>query len=154
MITGSKLTDIWGRKRCFVAGIVLFGVGALLAALAPGIATLFVGFSLLQGIASALFIPPVYILLTVSYDDVKSRAKAFGVVSAMAGLGAAAGPLIGGTITTVLSWRASFAIEAVVVVLIWWLARSRIQERPRTASSVASMSSGRCSRVRGLPRSS
>ena len=132
MITGSKLTDIWGRKNCFVAGIWLFGIGAIVAALAPGIAVMFVGFSLLQGLASALFIPPVYILLTVAFDDMTSRAKAFAVVSAMAGLGAAAGPLIGGTITTTMSWRVSFALEALVVVLIWWAARRGIHERPLT----------------------
>ena len=132
MITGSKLTDIFGRKRCFVAGIWLFGIGALVAAIAPGIGVMFIGFSLLQGVASALFIPPVYILLTVAFDDVKSRAKAFAVVSAMAGLGAAAGPLIGGTITTTMSWRVSFALEALVVVFIWWTARRGIQEQPLT----------------------
>jgi MFS family permease len=68
-----------------------------------------IGFSLLEGIGSALMIPPIYILVTVSFDDLKSRAKAFGVISGMAGLGAAAGPLIGGTITTAITWRASFA---------------------------------------------
>lgn len=132
MITGSKLTDIWGRKNCFIAGIWLFGIGAIVAAVAPGIGVMFLGFSLLQGLASALFIPPVYILLTVAFDDVTSRAKAFAVVSAMAGLGAAAGPLIGGTITTTMSWRVSFGLEAVVVVLIWWAAQRGIHERPLT----------------------
>jgi MFS family permease len=90
------------------------------------------GFSLLEGIGSALMIPPIYILITVSFDDLKERARAFGIVSAMAGLGAAAGPLIGGTITTAATWRLSFALEVVVVVIIWLLARSRIQEPPRT----------------------
>ena len=132
MITGSKLTDIWGRKRCFVAGIWTYGLGAFTTALAPTIGVMIVGFSLLEGIGSALMIPPIYILITVSFDDLKSRAKAFGVISGMAGLGAAAGPLIGGTITSTITWRASFAAEVIVIIIIWLLARKRIQDPPRT----------------------
>jgi MFS family permease len=90
------------------------------------------GFSILEGVGSALMIPPIYILITVSFDDVKSRAKAFGVISGMAGLGAAAGPLIGGTITSTITWRASFAMEVVAIVIIWLLARQRIQDPPLT----------------------
>jgi len=130
MITGSKLSDIFGRKRCFIAGIWTYGVGASITALAPTIGVMALGFSILEGIGSALMIPPIYILVTVTFDDVKSRAKAFGIVSGMAGLGAAAGPLIGGTITTAITWRASFAAEVVVIFIIWLLARSRIQEAP------------------------
>ena len=77
---GSKLTDLWGRKKCLLLGLVVYGAGALLAAFAPGLPTLIVGYSLLEGIGSALMIPPIYILLTVIFGDVTSRAKAFGVV--------------------------------------------------------------------------
>ena len=80
MIPGSKLTDIWGRKFCFLLGLVVYGVGALLAALAPGIVVLTVGYSLFEGVGSALLIPPIYILITVVFDDLKTRAKWFGVV--------------------------------------------------------------------------
>ena len=95
MIPGSKLTDIWGRKRCFVLGLLIYGVGALLAAVAPGIGLMVFGYSLLEGIGSALMIPPIYILVTVAFPDVKSRARYFGVVSGAGGLGAAAGPSSG-----------------------------------------------------------
>ncbi|MGY1785135.1 MFS transporter [Geodermatophilus sp. SYSU D00698] len=132
MIPGSKLTDIWGRKRCFVLGLVVYGAGALLAALAPGLVVLTVGYSLLEGIGSALLIPPIYILVTVVFDDLKTRAKWFGVVSGAAGLGAAAGPLIGGLITSYVSWRASFVLQAVVVAVIVLLAR-RIDDPPLPA---------------------
>src|SRR5437764_4759386 len=115
MITGSKLTDIWGRKRCFVLGLLVYGVGAVLAALAPGIGLMVFGYSFLEGVGSALMIPPIYILVTVAFADVRSRAKYFGVVSGAGGLGAAAGPLIGGLVTTLLSWRASFLLQALVV---------------------------------------
>jgi MFS family permease len=132
MIPGSKLTDIWGRKYCFILGLAVYGVGALLAALAPGLVLLTVGYSLLEGIGSALLIPPIYILVTVLFDDLKTRAKWFGVISGAAGLGAAAGPLIGGLITSYISWRASFLLQVVVVALIALLAR-RIDDPPLPA---------------------
>jgi MFS family permease len=122
MIPGSKLTDIWGRKRCFLAGLIVYGVGGLIAALSVSLPMLIVGYSLLEGIGSALMIPPIYILITVAFPDVKSRAKYFGVVSGAAGLGAAAGPLIGGVVTSAISWRASFALQVLVVAAIIWLA--------------------------------
>ncbi len=94
MIPGSKLTDIWGRRRCFLLGLAVYGVGALIASVAQGLPPLILGYSLLQGVGSALMIPPIYILLTIAFADLESRAKAFGIVSAAARLGAAAGPLI------------------------------------------------------------
>src|SRR4029450_13218097 len=100
MIPGSKLTDIWGRKFCFRLGLMIYGVGALVAALSQGLPILMLGYSLGEGIGTALLIPPVYILATVFTTDVKARAKAFGAISAAAGVGSAAGPLIGGLITS------------------------------------------------------
>jgi MFS family permease len=118
MIPGSKLTEIWGRKRCFTIGMVVYGIGALLAALAQELGLMIFGYSLLEGIGSALMIPPIYILVTVAFPDTKSRAKNFGIISGAAGLGAAAGPLIGGIITSTISWRASFIAQVLVVALI------------------------------------
>jgi MFS family permease len=130
MIPGSKLTDIWGRKTCFMWGLAIYGVGALLAAVAPTLGVLIAGYSALEGVGSALLIPPIYILITVAFPDMKSRAKYFGVVSGAGGLGAAAGPLIGGTITSVISWRASFGLQVLVVGWIMVSAR-RITDPPR-----------------------
>jgi MFS family permease len=127
MIPGSKLTDIWGRKRCFVLGLIVYGVGGLLAALAFGLPLLIIGYSVLEGVGSALMIPPIYILVTVAFPDIKSRARYFGVVSGAGGLGAAAGPLIGGLVTSAISWRASFVLQVLVVAWIIVLAR-RIHE--------------------------
>jgi MFS family permease len=90
MIPGSKLTDIWGRKRCFILGLIVYAAGGLLALLSFGLPQLIVGYSLLEGVGSALMIPPIYILVTVAFPDIKSRAKYFGVVSGAGGLGAAA----------------------------------------------------------------
>ncbi|HEY1388324.1 MAG TPA: MFS transporter [Ktedonobacterales bacterium] len=118
MIPGSKLTDIWGRKFCFELGLIVYGLGALIAALAPGLGILMFGYSLLEGVGSALMIPPIYILATVVFTDLPSRARAFGIISAAAGIGSATGPLIGGLITSAISWRASFLLQVLVVALI------------------------------------
>ena len=136
MIPGSKLTDIWRRKGCFVVGLIVYGVGGLLAALSQGLPQLVVGYSLLEGVGSALMIPPIYILITVAFPDVRSRAKYFGVVSGAGGLGAAAGPLIGGLVTSAISWRASFGLQILVVAWITVLARkikepAKVGPRPR-----------------------
>jgi MFS family permease len=123
MIPGGKLTDRLGRKRCFIIGLTFYGLGAVISAVAPGVGVLAVGYSLFLGVGTALLIPPVYILVTILFRDLKSRAWAFGVVSGMGGIGAAAGPLIGGAIATGISWRAAFAFQAIIVALIVLLAR-------------------------------
>src|SRR4029453_858382 len=105
MIPGSKLSDRWGRKRCFTIGLAVYGVGALLSAISPGLGVLILGNSFLEGVGSALLIPPVYILTTLLFTDLQSRARAFGRISGMGGIGAATGPLIGGLIPTAISWR-------------------------------------------------
>jgi MFS family permease len=134
MIPGSKLTDRWGRKRCFMLGLGLYGIGALLSAIAPGLGVLIVGNSVLEGIGTALLIPPVYILTTMAFSDVTSRARAFGAISGAGGIGAAAGPLIGGVITTGISWRAAFLFQAAVVGAIILLSRRMIDPVPADPS--------------------
>ncbi|MGW9073901.1 MFS transporter [Streptomyces yangpuensis] len=127
MIPGGKLTDRYGRKRCFLAGLTVYGVGALLSALAPGLGVLILGNSILEGIGTALLIPPVYILTTLLFTDVASRARAFGAIMALGGVGAAAGPLIGGLITSAISWRAAFVFQVLVIAVIILLSR-RIED--------------------------
>ncbi|MFJ3725608.1 MFS transporter [Streptomyces sp. NPDC090045] len=127
MIPGGKLTDRYGRKRCFLTGLAVYGVGALLSAAAPGLGVLILGNSILEGIGTALLIPPVYILTTLLFTEMTSRARAFGTIMALGGIGAAAGPLIGGLITSAISWRAAFVFQAVVIALIIMLSR-RIED--------------------------
>jgi MFS family permease len=130
MIPCSKLTDRWGRKRCFIAGLTLYGIGALLSALSPGLGALILGNSVLEGVGTALLIPPVYILATLWFNELTSRAWAFGVISGLGGIGAAAGPLIGGLITTAISWRAAFIFQAAVVTTIVFLSRHLVDPLP------------------------
>ena len=130
MIPCGKLTDRYGRKRLFQLGLLVYGVGAILSAAAPGLGVLILGNSILEGVGTALLIPPVYILTTMLFTDFASRARAFGVISGMGGIGAATGPLIGGLITTWISWRASFVFQALIVVLILLLGRGITDPRP------------------------
>jgi MFS family permease len=123
MIPCSKLTDRWGRKRCLIGGLTVYGIGAVVAALAHGLGVLILGYSVFQGVGTAFLIPPVYILATMAFTSLESRAKAFGVIMGMGGIGAAAGPLIGGLITSGISWQAAFVFQALVVATIILLSR-------------------------------
>ena len=91
---------------------------------------LILGNSILEGVGTALLIPPVYILTTILFGDIQSRARAFGVISGMGGIGAAAGPLIGGLITTGISWRAAFIFQALIIVVILVLGRGLVDPVP------------------------
>jgi MFS family permease len=128
MIPGGKLTDLYGRKRCLNVGLCVYGVGALLSAFAPSLWVLILGNSVLEGVGTALLIPPVYILTTMLFTDVASRARAFGAISAMGGVGAASGPLIGGLITFGITWRAAFVFQALVIVVIVVLSRRDVRD--------------------------
>jgi MFS family permease len=131
MIAGSKLTDMWGRKRTFLWGVGIFAAGSAVAAFSPGMGIFILGNSVLQGFGSVLLIPPIYILITVSIDDLRARAAAFGVVGGAGGLGAAVGPLVGGVITTAISWRAAFVSPILLAIAIFFLSR-RLRDVPFT----------------------
>ena len=147
MIPASKLTDRWGRKRCFIGGLILYGIGALLSAVSPGLGVLILGNSVFEGVGTALLIPPVYILTTLAFSNVTSRARAFGVISGLGGIGAAAGPLIGGFIATAISWRAAFIFQALVVAAIILLSRRMVDPLP--ADPTRPFDVGRSDLVRG-----
>jgi MFS family permease len=92
-------------------------------AVSPGLGVPILGNSVFEGVGTALLIPPVHILATLAFTDVTSRARAFGLISGAGGIGAAAGPLIGGVITTGISWRAAFIFQALIIVAIVLLSR-------------------------------
>jgi len=130
MIPGGKLTDKYGRKRLFMIGLIVYAIGAVLSAVSPNLGVLILGNSILEGIGTAMLIPPVYILTTLLFTEMTSRARAFGVISALGGVGAAAGPLIGGLITSAISWRAAFIFQALVIAVIVFLSRKIIDPLP------------------------
>ncbi|MEY9844758.1 MFS transporter [Streptacidiphilus sp. MAP5-3] len=123
MIPGGKLTNRYGRKRCLTVGLAVYGVGALISAAAPGLGVLILGNSILEGVGTALLIPPVYILTTLLFSGTATRARAFGAIMALGGIGAAAGPLIGGLLTSAISWRANFGFQVLVIAVILVLTR-------------------------------
>ncbi|RAK36776.1 MFS transporter [Actinoplanes lutulentus] len=128
MIPGGKLTDLLGRKWCLILGLILFGSGALLSAFAQGLPTLIIGYSVLEGVGTALLIPPVYILTTLLFTGVAARARAFGLISAMGGVGAVAGPLIGGLVASAIDWRAAFVLQSLICLLIVLLSRKAVRD--------------------------
>ena len=140
MIPGGKLTDRYGRKRLFTIGLVVYAIGALLSAVSQGLGLLIIGNSIFEGVGTALLIPPVYILTTLLFTELSSRARAFGAISAAGGVGAAAGPLIGGLITSAISWRAAFVFQALIIGLIVLLSR-RIED-PLPADPTRSFDTG------------
>jgi MFS family permease len=130
MIPFGKLTDQLGRKVCFILGLAIYGVGAIVSAISPGLGLLILGNSILEGAGTALLIPPVYILVTMYWRGMADRARAFGLVSAAGGVGAATGPLIGGWICASISWRAAFVFQAIIIVIILILALRLKDPRP------------------------
>ena len=131
MIPFGKLTDQLGRKTCLVLGLAVYGVGAVVSAVSPGLGVLILGNSILEGAGTALLIPPVYILVTMYWSGVAERARAFGMVSAAGGIGAATGPLIGGWIAATFSWRWAFGFQALIIVIILILTIRLKDPRPR-----------------------
>jgi MFS family permease len=123
MITGSKLGDIWGRKRAFTLGVVLYGVGALITALSVNLPMMVGGWSLLEGIGSALMIPAIFAIIAAIFPPGEDRLKGYAVVGSAAAAGAALGPLLCGFWATVVTWRASFLSEVVVVLVILFMIR-------------------------------
>ena len=132
MLLGARLGDILGRQRCFAIGLATYGAGSLMTALSPSLGVLLFGWSLIEGLGAALVIPAIVSLIAAMYEG-RQRATAFGVVGGVAGAAIAAGPLIGGWVTTELSWRYVFAAETVVVIGIL-LVRRRLRGGPPVAN--------------------
>ncbi|MFE2346234.1 MFS transporter [Kitasatospora cineracea] len=135
MLTGGKIGDMYGRRRVFVIGLVVYGVGSGLTALAPTVGVLALGWSVVEGLGAALVLPALAALVAGSYQG-RERAVAYGVVGGLAGAGIAVGPLLGGWVTTYLTWRLVFAGEVVLVVVIlllmhWIPAQPAPADRPR-----------------------
>ena len=128
MITGGKLGQILGRKRAFAVGCAIYGCGSLITALAPNLAVLILGWSVLEGAGAALILPAIVALVASNFAQ-PQRPRAYGLVASAAAIAVAAGPLIGGLFTTYASWRWVFVGEALAVLIILALAR-RVADTP------------------------
>jgi EmrB/QacA subfamily drug resistance transporter len=117
MIAGGKMGDIWGRRRAFSIGLVVYGTGSALTAVAWSVGALLVGWSLLEGIGAALVLPALVALTARSFEG-PARALAYGVLGGVSGAGIAVGPILGGWVTTNLTWRIVFVGEVLVVIAI------------------------------------
>lgn len=135
MITGGKLGQIWGRKRAFTIGAVIYGCGSLTTSLAPNLAVLLLGWSLLEGIGAALIMPAI-VALVASNFGLSERPRAYGLVASAGAIAVAAGPLIGGLFTTYLSWRLVFAGEVLIVAVVLLLARKVADTPPEEGAQL------------------
>ena len=128
MLLGAKLGDILGRNRAFAIGLAIYGVGSLTTALSPNLAVLLVGWSGVEGFGAVLVVPGIAALTAATYDG-RERALAYALLGGIAAIAIAAGPLIGGWVTTEFTWRYVFAGETVVVIGILLL-RGQIARAP------------------------
>ncbi len=117
MLTGGKIGDIIGRRRAFTIGLVIYAVGSATTAVAPTVAVLALGWSVLEGIGAALVLPAMAALIAGNFEGT-ARKQAYAVIGGVAGAGIAVGPIVGGWATTELSWRVVFAGEVVLVAII------------------------------------
>src|SRR6478672_5059111 len=128
MLTGGKIGDIIGRRRTFVIGMVIYACGSALTAVAPSVAILTLGWSVLEGLGAALVMPAMVALIAGNFEGA-SRKVAYAVIGGVAGAGIAVGPILGGWATTEYSWRIIFAGEVLLVGLI-------LAMTPKVADSV------------------
>ncbi len=122
MLAGGKIGDIIGRRRAFVIGLVIYASGSALTALAPNVAVLALGWSILEGVGAALVLPAMAALIAGNFEG-KDRKVAYAVIGGVAGAGIAVGPIVGGWATTVLSWRVVFVGEVLIVLGILAMVR-------------------------------
>jgi EmrB/QacA subfamily drug resistance transporter len=147
IVTGGRLADVFGRRRMFVIGACIFAVCSLCAGLAPNLAVLIM-FRALQGVGGALVWPSV-LGLTYTILPKDKAGLAGGLIIGVAGLGNAMGPLLGGVLTDVLSWRWVFFVNvpitlAAIVVTMRYVAESRDEQAERAVDylGIATLSAG------------
>lgn len=128
MITGGKVGARIGRRRAFAVGLVIYAAGSLTTSLAPNLAVLLLGWSLLEGIGAALIMPAIVALVAGNFPR-ERRSAAYGMIAAAGAIAVAVGPLVGGAVTTFASWRWVFVGEVVVSMVLLVLSR-RINDAP------------------------
>ena len=117
ILIGSKVGDLFGRKRAYVLGLLGYAVGALAMTLAQGLTAIIVFWAIIGGLGASLLLPAMQSLIHGNFEGAAQR-KVYALVGAAAAIAAAVGPLLGGFITTYLSWRVAFLLEAVVIAVV------------------------------------
>lgn len=130
MTAGGKFANIIGTKKALTVGLSLYLVGTLMAAVSPNVAVLVIGWSVIEGLGAAALVPICLALLVVNYRG-KQRAMSFAIMGGVQSSAAALGPLLGGALTTYLSWRWGFAGEGLIVVAVFILFRRVTGAPPR-----------------------
>lgn len=132
LVLGGRLGDLHGHRRMLIIGATLFGTGSLVAATARSVGTLMIGEAFIEGVGAALMTPATLALLATHFEG-RMRAVAFAAWGTTTGVGAAFGPLLGGTLTTHASWRWGFGINVCLAALTAVGARLVLHETPRSA---------------------
>lgn len=122
MLIGAKLCARWGLLRAFAVGSIVYGIGSLITGLSQNIQTLTIGWSVIEGLGAVLVIPAIAALVATNYKG-KDRVLAYAIIGGISGAAAAAGPLIGGYVTTYLSWRYVFITETLIMLGVLFFAK-------------------------------
>jgi EmrB/QacA subfamily drug resistance transporter len=117
ILIGSKVGDLFGRKRAYVFGLLGYAIGALAMTLAQGLTAIIVFWAVLGGLGASLLLPAMQSLIHGNFEGAAQK-KVYALVGAAAAIAAAVGPLLGGFITTYLSWRVAFLLEAVIIAIV------------------------------------
>jgi LPXTG-motif cell wall-anchored protein len=117
ILIGSKVGDLWSRKRAYLLGLALYVSGALAMVVAQGLAAIIVFWAVIGGMGASLYLPAMQSLIHGNFEG-KEQVRVFAMVGAAAAVGAAVGPLLGGFLTTLLSWRVGFMLEAVIIAVV------------------------------------
>jgi EmrB/QacA subfamily drug resistance transporter len=117
ILIGSKIGDLFGRKRAYVLGLLGYAVGAVAMTLAQDLAAIVIFWAVLGGIGASLLLPAMQSLIHGNFEGAAQK-RVYALVGASAAIAAAVGPLLGGFITTYLSWRVAFLLEAVVIAIV------------------------------------
>ena len=117
ILIGSKVGDLIGRKRAYVLGLLGYAVGALAMTLAQGLTAIIIFWAVVGGIGASLLLPSMQSLIHGNFEGAAQK-KAYALVGAAAAIAAAVGPLLGGFITTYLSWRIGFLLEVVIIAIV------------------------------------
>ena len=119
ILINSKVGDLIGRRRAYVLGLVAYGIGASAMTLAQDLTAIIVFWAIIGGLGASLLLPAMQSLIHGNFDGAAQK-RTYALVGAAAGIAAAVGPLLGGFVTTFLSWRVGFLLEVVVIAVVLW----------------------------------